>query len=81
MDADLAAQLARRDRLRRVVHARRTPAERVAEMMRLQAAAWAALRASPEGYLRYLRRNYRARRPDAVAALLAATRRAGSDAH
>ena len=61
MNDETAAQLAARDRLRRKLALRKTPAQRVADMARLQEAMWATLRRSPEGYRHFLRRNFKAR--------------------
>ena len=58
---DPAQQLVRRDRLRRQLAARATPAERVRDLARLQDATWAILRGSPAGYAHFLRRNFKAR--------------------
>jgi len=58
---DISEQLARRDRVRRFMTMRKTPEERMADMARLQAQAWAVLRSNPEGYAHFLRRNYKAR--------------------
>ena len=58
---DLAEQVAIRDSFRRKLALRQTPAERMAAMARLQEATWEILRRSPEGYARFLRRNFKAR--------------------
>jgi hypothetical protein len=58
---DLAAQLARRDSLRRKLALLKTPQERMADMQRLQERMWATLRSSPNGYAHFLRRNFKAR--------------------
>src|SRR5206468_2212268 len=58
---DIAEQLAARDRLRRKLALQKTPEQRMADMARLQAAMWAALQRSPEGYARFMRRNFKAR--------------------
>jgi hypothetical protein len=58
---EIARELARRDRYRRKLALLKTPEERLEEMGRLQERAMAMLRASPEGYAHFLRRNYKAR--------------------
>lgn len=58
---DIAKELAARDRLRKHLGARKTPADRLRDMARLQQGAWQLLRNSPEGYARFLRRNFKAR--------------------
>jgi len=58
---DISAQLAVRDRYRRRIALQKTPEQRMADMARLQKAAWDMLQSSPEGYARFLRRNYKAR--------------------
>lgn len=58
---DLAEQFALRDRFRRKMVMRETPAERVAAMIRLQERSWNLLRSSPEGWSRFLRRNFKKR--------------------
>ena len=58
---DPIEQLMTRDRLRRRLASRATPAERVRDLARLQEASWAILRQSPEGYAHFLRRNFKAR--------------------
>jgi hypothetical protein len=61
MDEDIARQLAARDRLRRKLSLQKTPAQRMHDLAKLQAAAWAELRSSPNGYAHFLRRNFKAR--------------------
>jgi len=61
MDDEIAAQLAARDRLRRKLPLRKTPAQRMADMAGLQEAMWATLRRTPDGYRHFLRRNFKAR--------------------
>ncbi len=61
MNEKLAQQLAARDRLRRHLSRQKTPRERMAEMARLQRRAREILQKSPEGYARFLRRNFKAR--------------------
>lgn len=61
MADDIAAQLARRDRLRRRLALQKTPEQRMQDMAQLQKSMWATLLSSPEGYAHFLRRNYRAR--------------------
>lgn len=51
----------RRDRVRRHLEMKKTPEERMADMARRQKQAWAVLRNSPDGYARFMRRNYKAR--------------------
>jgi hypothetical protein len=58
---DLARQLSARDRMIQRHRAAQSPAERLAAMMRLQAASRELLRRSPEGYAHFLRRNFKAR--------------------
>ncbi|MGA3066028.1 MAG: hypothetical protein ABSF29_04190 [Tepidisphaeraceae bacterium] len=58
---DLSQQIARRDRFRRKLALMKSPAERMADMAILQERMWAILRSSPEGYARFLRRNFKAR--------------------
>ena len=58
---DSAQQLVRRDRLRRQVAGRATPAERVRDLARLQEATWTILCRSPAGYAHFMRRNFKAR--------------------
>ena len=56
----------RRDRYRRRYELRRSPGERLAAFYELQQTAFALLRASPEGYQHFLRRNYASRRTEIV---------------
>ena len=58
---DIAEQLAIRDSFRKKLALRQTPSERMAAMARLQETTWEILRRSPEGYARFLRRNFKAR--------------------
>jgi hypothetical protein len=58
---EIADQLARRDRVRRFRSRQKTAEERMAQMARMQEQAFALLRQNPEGYARFLRRNYKAR--------------------
>ena len=58
---DLSEQLSRRDRFRRHLASQTTPSERMRKMARLQEVAWEMLRRSPEGYARFLRRNFKKR--------------------
>jgi hypothetical protein len=58
---DVSEEFARRDRVRRYLAQKKTPEQRMEEMARRQAQAWEILRNSPEGYARFLRRNFRAR--------------------
>jgi len=58
---DIAEQLARRDRYLRKVDLQKTPEQRMDEMALLQQRAWTILRSSPEGYARFIRRNFKAR--------------------
>lgn len=66
MDDDLAEQLAARDRIRKAMFLRLSYEERLEEMGRLQRATWDLLRANPEGYAHFLRRNFKARAVDAA---------------
>lgn len=61
---DISDQLAARDRFRRAVYARQSPAERMEAMRRLQRMTWRVLQSSPNGYAHFLRRNFRARAVD-----------------
>lgn len=54
-------QLTIRDRYRRKLMARLTPAERIARWEKLQQAWFAELHRSPDGYRHFLQRNYRKR--------------------
>ena len=58
---EIAQQLAIRDSFRKKLALAQTPSERMAAMARLQEATWDILRRSPEGYARFLRRNFKAR--------------------
>ena len=58
---EIASQLAARDRYRRRISLQKTPEQRMADMARLQKAMWDMLQSSPEGYARFLRRNYKVR--------------------
>lgn len=60
-DADIEAQLARRDAYRRKLAMLKTPQERMRDMAKLQERMWAILRSNPEGYAHFLRRNHKAR--------------------
>jgi len=61
---DIAEQFAQRDRFRRRRRMMMTPAQRMAEMLRLQEQAWATLCASPKGYENFMRNNFRKRAID-----------------
>jgi hypothetical protein len=61
---DIREQHERMDRYRRKLALRKTPEERMADMDKLQELMWATLKSSPEGYARFLRRNYKARAID-----------------
>jgi len=61
MDEPISEALARRDRFRKALNARRTPQERLAAMRALQESAVM----SPEGYAHFMRRNFKARAIDA----------------
>ena len=61
MDAEIAEQLARRDRFRRHRWRQLTPDQRMAEIMQNQERSWALLRASPTTYDRWFRQNWSAR--------------------
>jgi hypothetical protein len=58
---DINEQLEIRDRFRRKLAMGKTPEERMRDRAKMQAAAWATLRRSPEGYAHFMRRNFRAR--------------------
>ncbi|HEX4053223.1 MAG TPA: hypothetical protein VHX86_03065 [Tepidisphaeraceae bacterium] len=58
---DLTDQFLLRDRLRRKLAQRKTPAQRMRDMAQLQRRMWATLRRSPHGYEHFLRRNFKAR--------------------
>jgi hypothetical protein len=58
---DIAEQFARRDRAQRRYWQSLTYEQRLDEMSRLQARAWAILRSNPEGYAHFIRRNMKAR--------------------
>jgi len=58
---DLSEQLARRDRFLKHLASQATPSERLRDMARLQETSWEMLRRSPEGYVRFLRRNFKTR--------------------
>jgi hypothetical protein len=58
---DIESKLAARDRYRQKLALQKTPEQRMEDFWRLQEAAWATLRSNPEGYARFLRRNYKAR--------------------
>jgi hypothetical protein len=58
---DLAEQLARRDRYRRKLAKRMTPEERMRAFEVMEAESWEILRSNPEGYARFMRRNFKAR--------------------
>jgi len=60
-DDEISKELAKRDRYRRKLTLLKTPAERMADMARLQESAMALLRANPAGYAHFLRRNHKAR--------------------
>ena len=64
MDAEIAEQIARRDRFRRQRWMSLTPAQRVAEMIQLQERGWALLQANPIAYQRWFRHNVSARAVD-----------------
>jgi hypothetical protein len=61
---DINEELARRDRYMRRTALQRTPAERLRKMAEMQKQAWEVLRNSPEGYARFLRRNFKQRAID-----------------
>ncbi len=58
---EIAKQLAIRDRVRRHYWQSLTHEQRLDEMSRLQARAWAILRSNPAGYAHFIRRNIKAR--------------------
>jgi hypothetical protein len=61
---DIREQLAIRDRFRRKLALRKTPEERLRDMARLQERMWGTMKSSPDGYLHFLRRNFKARAID-----------------
>ena len=61
VDAEIAEQLARRDRFRLSRWRTLTPEQRVAEMVQLQERNWATLRSNPSAYAKWFRRNWSAR--------------------
>ncbi len=61
---DIAAQFALRDRFRRKLAQFKTPSQRMREMAIRQRALVEWPRQSPEGYQRFLRRNFKARAID-----------------
>ncbi|HSU65340.1 MAG TPA: hypothetical protein VLJ39_00585 [Tepidisphaeraceae bacterium] len=61
---DIASQLAARDRFLQASNRLLTPRRRMEKMFRMQQAAWETLRRNPEGYARFLRRNFKARAVD-----------------
>ncbi len=66
MDAmdEIAEQLAIRDSFRKKLEMRKTPEERMREFKILQERTLQVLLNSPEGYARFLRRNFKARAID-----------------
>jgi hypothetical protein len=61
---EISEQLARRDRFLRKLNSRLTPEQRMQKMATMQEQAWQAMRQNPEGYARFLRRNFKARAID-----------------
>ena len=61
---DIAEQLAIRDRFLKRRQMLMTPEQRMEEMWRLQERGWNTLRSSPEGYARFIARNYKQRAID-----------------
>lgn len=61
---DISKQLAIRDSFRRKLNLRKTPAERMDAMARLQEAMWETFSSSPKGYAHFLRRNFAKRAID-----------------
>jgi hypothetical protein len=61
MDAEIAEQLARRDRFRRHQWRLLTPDQRIANMVQLQERSWELLRSNPPAFERWFRRNWSAR--------------------
>jgi hypothetical protein len=61
---NIQEQFSLRDRMRKRLSARKTPSQRLREMARRQQLAEGMLRRSPEGYARFLRRNFKARAID-----------------
>lgn len=64
MDAEIAEQLARRNRLLRRRWQQMSYGQRMEEMQRLQQRMWDTLRSSPGGYAHFLRRNFKSRAID-----------------
>jgi hypothetical protein len=62
--ADISEELARRDRFLRARRMQMTPEQRMAQMQRMQAAAWTVLKNSPNGYAHFMARNFKARAVD-----------------
>jgi len=61
---DIAQQLQHRDTYRRHLNRLLTPRQRMEKMARMQEEAWAEMLRNPEGYRRFLRRNFKARAID-----------------
>jgi len=61
---DIAEELARRDRFLRNRRMQMTPEQRMEQMWRMQAQAWAILKKSPKGYAHFMARNFKARAID-----------------
>src|ERR1700719_2159512 len=61
---DISEQLAIRDSYRRKLAKLKTPAERMPDFFEMQQRMWTILESSPEGYARFLRRNYKNRACD-----------------
>ncbi len=72
MDGDLVDRntisqaIRRRSEYARRVGDARTPGQRLADFARIQQVAFSILRASPNGYHHFVRRNYRARRVEVI---------------
>jgi hypothetical protein len=58
---DIVEQFTRRDRFLKRRQMQMTPQQRMLEMRRMQARGVAILKQSPEGYARFIARNYKQR--------------------
>ena len=58
---EISEQHARMEHFRRKLAWRKTPEERMRDMVKLQNRMWAILRSSPQGYAHFMRRNFKAR--------------------
>jgi hypothetical protein len=64
MDDSITEQFDIRNRFRKRIAARRSYAERMEAMARLQALCWGRLQRSPSGMAQFMRRNFRQRAID-----------------